>query len=62
MSRQINNLSDKQLELLLKGASWLNRGASLAQQARDTMLKNKVLVLGIFLLLIALILRHCNIL
>ena len=62
MSRRMNDISDKQLEMLLKGASWLQSGLSLLQQARARILANKLLVLGILLLLLAVVLRHFNIL
>ncbi len=62
MSEKMKNLSDKQVELLLKGASWLNKGASLAQQIKAKILENKLLALGILVLLIALILRQYNLL
>lgn len=62
MSEKMRNLSDKQVELLLKGASWLNKGAGLAQQIKAKILENKLLVLGVLLLLVALILRQYNLL
>ncbi|BDA44955.1 probable mitochondrial import receptor subunit TOM34 at N-terminal half [Coccomyxa sp. Obi] len=62
VSKQMKNLSDKQVELLLKGASWLSKGASLAQQIKAKIMENKLLVLGILLLLIALMLRQYNLL
>jgi hypothetical protein len=58
MTEKMKNLSDKQVELLLKGASWLNRGATLAQQTKAKILANKLLALGILLLLVSVFLRY----
>ncbi len=62
MSKKIRNLSDKQVELLLKGASWLSRGATLAQQVKAKIMRNKLLMLGFLLLLVAVILRYFKVL
>lgn len=62
MSKQMNEMSEEQLDKLLKGAAWLQRGVSLVQEAWARMVANKLLVLGILLLLLALVLRQFNIL
>ncbi|EIE21179.1 hypothetical protein COCSUDRAFT_48306 [Coccomyxa subellipsoidea C-169] len=62
MSKKIRNLSDKQVELLLKGASWLSRGATLAQQVKAKIMRNKLLMLGFLLLLVAVTLRYFKVL
>jgi hypothetical protein len=62
MAKQMNNLSDKQLDMLLKGASWLQSGVNYAQRAKAWVIANKLLAVGLALLFLALLLRYLNIL
>ena len=58
MAGKMKNMSEAQVQQLLKAASWLQRTIDLACQARDVILANKLLVLGVVVLLVAFILRR----
>jgi hypothetical protein len=58
MASKMQNMSEQQVQQLLKAAGWLQRGVDLARRARDIILANRLLVLGLIMLLIAIIVRR----
>ena len=58
MAGKMKNMSEAQVQQLLKAASWLQRAVDLARQARSAILANKLLVLGIIMLFVAFALRR----
>ena len=58
MASKMQNMSEQQVQQLLMAASWLQRAVDLARKARDRMLANKLLVLGVLMLLVAVVLRR----
>ena len=61
MASKMQNMSEQQVQQLLKAASWLQRAVDLARKARDVILANKLFVLGVVVLLLALLLRRMGI-
>lgn len=58
MAAKMKGMSEQQVQQLLKAASWLQRGVDAARRARDLVLANKLFVLGVIVLLLALLLRR----
>ena len=61
MAHKMQNMSEQQVQQLLKAASWLQRAVDLARKARDMVMANKLFVLGVVVLLIALLLRRMGV-
>ena len=61
MASKMQNMSEQQVQQLLKAASWLQRAVDLARKARDIVLANKLFRLGGVVLLLALPLRRMGI-
>ena len=58
MASKMQNMSEQQVQQLLKAASWLQRAVDLARKVRDVVLANKLFVIGVVVLLLALLLRR----
>lgn len=57
MARQLKGLSKGQLRMMAKAAAVVQNGAAMARKAKDFLLRNKLILVAILILLLAVFLR-----
>lgn len=62
MSAQMRNISDSQMEKLLATMSWLQSASSALQKVKRKISENRVVVLALAVLLLAILLRWLGVL